>query len=208
MLLDPMMKSKPHQGGRDECNKDSLGELPVRPACEDATRRLRQLAPVIPDHCQHGSELDEDLERFRLLAGKAQGLTRHDEMPRGRDRQELGQPLDDPQQHRDPEKAHSAAPPGLMRRPGPSLHRSSCPQSGHCVDPSYDSRSGFWCRILLPDFSFRTLKPSSRIHVDSSPRPGYVHGPMSSKFRELGHRHHHAHRCVRASRGMAGRHSR
>ena len=158
------MKSKPHQGGRDECNKESLGELSVRPACEDATRRLRQLAPVIPDHCQHGSELDEDLERFRLLAGKAQGLTRHDEMPRGRDRQELGQPLDDPQQHRDPEKAHSA--PLQASCAGPPESTSFLLSTIGALCGSFVRLS---IRILVPDslagFLFpdpQALKPNSR----------------------------------------------
>src|SRR6185312_329273 len=71
----------------------------ARVAAEAGERRHEALA-VDDHHRKDGAALDGDLEDLALLAREAEQRAGEDEVAGARDRQELGQPLDDSHQRR------------------------------------------------------------------------------------------------------------
>jgi len=61
----------------------------------DANQRMRKSMAVLPDDGQHGAGLDDDVEHLAALIVEAEQIGRQDQVPGARDRQKLGQPLDD-----------------------------------------------------------------------------------------------------------------
>ena len=59
----------------------------------DAPHRFGQALTVLPHHRKHGPGLNRNLEHLGFFTREVQQRGRQDEVPRGRDRQELGEPF-------------------------------------------------------------------------------------------------------------------
>ena len=98
--LDVLAEQQPQNSRRHEGDQQIHGEASLRRIAREPAHREREAPPIFPAHRQDRTELDGDRERLLLLAGEAQQLLGDDEMARARDRQELGESLDDAEDQR------------------------------------------------------------------------------------------------------------
>jgi len=86
VLLDRAAEGEAEHGRRDERD----GEIAPQRGIHG-----EEAPAVLPDDRKHRPGLDGDVEDLGLLAVEAEQVAREDQVSGARDRQELGQPLDD-----------------------------------------------------------------------------------------------------------------
>ena len=69
----------------------------ARRVVDEPAQDLPVARAILPDHGHDGAGLDHDREHFRALVVEAEQLLRDDQMPGARDRKELGQSFDNPE---------------------------------------------------------------------------------------------------------------
>ena len=95
MRLDGLAKGQPEHHRRDEGDEHIEREAPRCGVGAQPHHRALQPLAVLPDHGEHGAGLDGDLEDLGGLAGEADERAGQDQVTGARDRQELGESLDD-----------------------------------------------------------------------------------------------------------------
>jgi hypothetical protein len=109
----PTMKASATGNGREEVGLDRAAERKTQDRGRDESHR--EVAPqrdvdreeppaVLPDHRQHGAGLDRDVKDLGALAVEAEQVAGEDQVAGARDRQELGESLDDAEDQRVPER--------------------------------------------------------------------------------------------------------
>ena len=93
--LDRLRERQPEHHRGHERDQHVEREALRDPVAADVGDGAREALPVLPDDGEHRAGLDRDLEHLGRLAGEAQQRAGDDQVPGRRDRQELGQALDD-----------------------------------------------------------------------------------------------------------------
>lgn len=87
-------------GGGEEAERQ-IDEEPAAPfVAAQVARGVEEAGAVEPHHREDGPELDEDLEGLGALAGEPEQVACHDQVAGGGDGEELGDPLDEPEDRR------------------------------------------------------------------------------------------------------------
>ena len=101
MSLDPVMQHRrpTSAAGRNASNRLPPGAAPAS-AVKHAPDQVRQHRAIVPDHGEDRADLDHDLEGRGPRPGETEQRSGHDQVPGRRDRQELGDSLDQAEDRR------------------------------------------------------------------------------------------------------------
>ena len=95
--LDELVESEPQHRQRNEGDDEIRDEAPRRRIAREALQHAREAHAVFPHDREHRAALDHDVEYLGFVVVETEQLTRNDQVPGARDRQELGQTFDDAQ---------------------------------------------------------------------------------------------------------------
>jgi len=89
------MEHQAEHRGRQEADEEQADEAPRAAFGGEAAGDVQQALAVVPAHREDRPELDHDLEHLAGVVVVAEQVAEDDQVPGGRDRQELGEALDD-----------------------------------------------------------------------------------------------------------------